>query len=238
MLVASAKHPSMLVYLNQAESTKDAPNENYGREVLELHTVGVDAGYDENDMLQLGQDPHRPHPWPTCIPPFSDANPEWTRLEYFYDWSIHHTAPGHRHGQDVQHPRGPRRRGGANTYLLWLARHPNDRRAPRPQALHALRVRRPAQLAGDPARPRSTPAHDTADRARCSRPCSPAGSSPLPGRAQGPHARYEDTIAGLRTRGPTQSTCPRRPRTRRPLVELRPASDLLAGGGRHGPRSR
>ena len=50
MLVASAFHPSMLVYLNGAESTGSAPNENYGREVLELHTVGVNGGYTERDV--------------------------------------------------------------------------------------------------------------------------------------------------------------------------------------------
>lgn len=52
MLVASANHPAMLLYLNNAESTKDNPNENYGRELLELHTVGVDGGYNEEDMRQ------------------------------------------------------------------------------------------------------------------------------------------------------------------------------------------
>ncbi len=50
MLAASATHPAMLMYLNNAESTKDNPNENYGRELLELHTVGVDAGYTEDEM--------------------------------------------------------------------------------------------------------------------------------------------------------------------------------------------
>jgi uncharacterized protein (DUF1800 family) len=52
MLLASANHPAMLLYLNNAESTKDNPNENYGRELLELHTVGVDGGYNEEDMRQ------------------------------------------------------------------------------------------------------------------------------------------------------------------------------------------
>ena len=47
MLVASAKHPAMLSYLDNASSDKDAPNENYARELLELHTVGVGAGYTE-----------------------------------------------------------------------------------------------------------------------------------------------------------------------------------------------
>jgi len=52
MLVASANHPAMLLYLNNADSTKDNPNENYGRELLELHSVGVDGGYNEEDMRQ------------------------------------------------------------------------------------------------------------------------------------------------------------------------------------------
>ena len=47
MLVASARNPAMLSFLNLAESTKQAVNENYGRELLELHTVGVGAGYTE-----------------------------------------------------------------------------------------------------------------------------------------------------------------------------------------------
>jgi len=50
MLAASARHPSMLLYLNNAESTFESPNENYGRELLELHSVGVNGGYDEDDM--------------------------------------------------------------------------------------------------------------------------------------------------------------------------------------------
>ena len=48
MLLASAKHPAMLIYLNLAESTKTAVNENYGRELLELHTVGLH--YTEDDV--------------------------------------------------------------------------------------------------------------------------------------------------------------------------------------------
>jgi uncharacterized protein (DUF1800 family) len=47
MLVGSARHPAMLTYLDNANSDRDAPNENYARELLELHTVGVDAGYTE-----------------------------------------------------------------------------------------------------------------------------------------------------------------------------------------------
>lgn len=41
LLVASAKSPAMLVYLDNGVSKKGSPNENYARELLELHTVGV-----------------------------------------------------------------------------------------------------------------------------------------------------------------------------------------------------
>lgn len=41
MLVAAVTHPAMLAWLNGVQSTKTAPNENLGRELLELFTVGV-----------------------------------------------------------------------------------------------------------------------------------------------------------------------------------------------------
>ena len=50
MLLASARNPAMLQYLNLADSNKTAVNENYGRELLELHTVGLDARYTEADV--------------------------------------------------------------------------------------------------------------------------------------------------------------------------------------------
>lgn len=50
MLLASARNPAMLQYLSLAASTRSAVNENYGRELLELHTVGLAAGYTESDV--------------------------------------------------------------------------------------------------------------------------------------------------------------------------------------------
>jgi uncharacterized protein (DUF1800 family) len=48
LLKASARHPAMLSYLDNRYSTRAAPNENYGRELLELHTVGL--SYTEADV--------------------------------------------------------------------------------------------------------------------------------------------------------------------------------------------
>src|SRR4029077_4939500 len=42
--------PTMLHYLDNAASSADALNENYGRELLELHTLGVDGGYTQEDV--------------------------------------------------------------------------------------------------------------------------------------------------------------------------------------------
>jgi uncharacterized protein (DUF1800 family) len=50
MLLAAMRHPAMLRYLTNSTSTKEAVNENLGRELLELHTVGVGAGYSEEDV--------------------------------------------------------------------------------------------------------------------------------------------------------------------------------------------
>ncbi len=50
MLVASVRSPAMLRYLSNANSRGTKPNENYARELLELHTVGVHAGYQQRDV--------------------------------------------------------------------------------------------------------------------------------------------------------------------------------------------
>ncbi|MGX6606983.1 DUF1800 domain-containing protein [Micromonosporaceae bacterium Da 78-11] len=47
MLKASARHPAMLTYLDNRSSTKTQPNENYARELMELHTVGLIYTEDE-----------------------------------------------------------------------------------------------------------------------------------------------------------------------------------------------
>jgi uncharacterized protein (DUF1800 family) len=55
LLFASAQSPAMLYYLNQDTSSAEHPNENYAREVMELHTLGVDGGYTETDVKELAR---------------------------------------------------------------------------------------------------------------------------------------------------------------------------------------
>ncbi|MFQ5410147.1 MAG: DUF1800 family protein, partial [Anaerolineales bacterium] len=55
LLWASAHSPAMLAYLDQASSNREHPNENYARELLELHTVGVDGGYTQRDVEEAAR---------------------------------------------------------------------------------------------------------------------------------------------------------------------------------------
>ena len=55
LLRASAKSPAMLAYLDQTQSRSGRPNQNYAREVMELHTLGVDGGYTQTDVAELSR---------------------------------------------------------------------------------------------------------------------------------------------------------------------------------------
>ena len=55
LLHASAKSPSMLFYLDNFFNQAAAPNENYARELMELHTLGVNGGFTENDVKEVAR---------------------------------------------------------------------------------------------------------------------------------------------------------------------------------------
>ena len=52
MLAAMTTDPAMLLWLSGSGSTKEAPNENYAREMQELFTLGAGAGYSERDVRE------------------------------------------------------------------------------------------------------------------------------------------------------------------------------------------
>lgn len=52
---ASAHSPAMLVYLDNQANHKGAPNENYARELMELHTLSVNGGYSQRDVMELAR---------------------------------------------------------------------------------------------------------------------------------------------------------------------------------------
>jgi uncharacterized protein (DUF1800 family) len=55
LLKATAESGAMLVYLDQNRSRTPTPNQNYAREIMELHTLGVDGGYSQNDVAELSR---------------------------------------------------------------------------------------------------------------------------------------------------------------------------------------
>ncbi len=55
LLHASSKSPAMLLYLDNHTNVAGTPNENYARELMELHTLGVDGGYTETDVQEVAR---------------------------------------------------------------------------------------------------------------------------------------------------------------------------------------
>lgn len=53
LVMATLESPAMLIYLDNAKNTKGKTNENYARELMELHTLGVGSGYTQQDVQQL-----------------------------------------------------------------------------------------------------------------------------------------------------------------------------------------
>ncbi len=109
LLLASASSPAMLYYLDNAVSVALAPNENYGRELLELHTVGVDGGYTEADVKATAR-----------------LLTGWTIDRstglFRFDDRIHDKGPLTIMGW--VRPAGTDYRGHGQQFLHWLARHP------------------------------------------------------------------------------------------------------------------
>lgn len=53
LLEATLRHPAMLRYLDNAQNAAGHINENYAREIMELHTMGVGSGYSQQDVEAL-----------------------------------------------------------------------------------------------------------------------------------------------------------------------------------------
>jgi uncharacterized protein (DUF1800 family) len=55
LVLATLEHPAMLQYLDNRRNAVGHLNENYARELMELHTLGVDGGYTQEDVQQLAR---------------------------------------------------------------------------------------------------------------------------------------------------------------------------------------
>jgi hypothetical protein len=80
LLLASATSPAMMVYLDQQNSLGRQLNENYAREIMELHTVGVHGGYQQGDVTSLA---HLLTGWGAQ----REATSDGSRVDYNYRFS-------------------------------------------------------------------------------------------------------------------------------------------------------
>lgn len=55
LLEATLRHPAMQRYLDNAQNAAGHINENYAREIMELHTMGVGSGYTQHDVEELAR---------------------------------------------------------------------------------------------------------------------------------------------------------------------------------------
>ena len=82
LVSASAHSPAMLEYLTNDSNVKGHPNENYARELMELHTMGVDGGYTQEDVREVAR---AFTGW--TLYNLYDARPEMG--QFLYDDSVH-----------------------------------------------------------------------------------------------------------------------------------------------------
>ncbi|HMJ91739.1 MAG TPA: DUF1800 family protein, partial [Candidatus Acidoferrum sp.] len=55
LLKVSIESEAMVIYLDTQLNSKAAPNQNYAREIMELHTLGADNGYIQQDIVDLAK---------------------------------------------------------------------------------------------------------------------------------------------------------------------------------------
>jgi uncharacterized protein (DUF1800 family) len=110
MLAAAIHHPGMLIYLDNQLNSADNPNENLGRELLELHTVGV-GNYTETDVRNSAL-------------LLTGHGLDWETYKYTYNKWDHYVGPltimGFSHA-NASRDAGP---DALKKYLSYLAHHP------------------------------------------------------------------------------------------------------------------
>lgn len=55
MLYRQASSPAMMSRLNTQQNSRTSPNQNYSRELMELHTLGVTGGYTQQDVIEVAR---------------------------------------------------------------------------------------------------------------------------------------------------------------------------------------
>lgn len=116
MLKASARSPAMLSYLDNQKNKKGVANENYAREIMELHTLGVDGGYTQKDVQEVAR----------CLTGWTiEDRPFQPRGNFRFDESLHDNGAKLVLGHRI--PPGGGVRDG-EMVLEILAKHPSTAR--------------------------------------------------------------------------------------------------------------
>jgi uncharacterized protein (DUF1800 family) len=110
LLGASARSAAMLGYLDNTANRKGVPNENYARELMELHTLGVHGGYTQRDVKEVAR----------CLTGWT-VEKHWHRGRFRFDPSAHDDGPKHVLG--VMLPAGGGVRDGERVLDI-VAAHP------------------------------------------------------------------------------------------------------------------
>ncbi|MDJ1159258.1 DUF1800 family protein [Chelatococcus sp. SYSU_G07232] len=145
MLLAVARHPAMLIYLDNQESIgPNSPagrrrgrglNENLAREILELHTLGVDGGYGQEDVTSLAR----------IITGWTVAYDDKRGAQGRFTFNANLHEPGDHAVLGVSHREGGAEQG--EQALLALARHPaTARHVARKLARHFIADEPPPKL--------------------------------------------------------------------------------------------
>ena len=113
LLWGSAHSPAMLVYLDNQANRKEAPNENYARELMELHTLGVDGGYSQRDVMELAR----------CLTGWTVKEHFW-RGQFTFDQDAHDRGSKTVLGLEI----GNEGQAEAEAVLELLAAHPSTAR--------------------------------------------------------------------------------------------------------------
>ena len=113
LLWASAHSPAMLVYLDNQANHKGAPNENYARELMELHTLGVDGGYSQTDVMELAR----------CLTGWGVKEHFW-RGDFTFNEALHDEGSKTVLGMKIE----PAGQSEAESVIEQLAEHPSTAR--------------------------------------------------------------------------------------------------------------
>ena len=216
LLGAASLHPAMLYYLDNYLNTvpraagrprrSGGINENQGRELLELHTVGVDAGYTQTDVIEASR----------CLTGHGIDNLGTTGNYLLPRRPTTTTARKQVFGLAVPAGGGE---GDVQRLLDHLACHPATARFIAKQAGAALRGRRPAGRRSS----RGWPTSSCARTATCARSRRPSSAAPSSGPRPSATRQAQDRLRVRR-----RARCGRRARRCRTRASCAPRSRTWA----------